>query len=142
MGSKALLFLGFFLATYLLISSEVAARELAETSNTEENDETNEVGVDQYGGYPGGGYGGYPGGGYGGYPGGGYGGNRGGYGGYPGRGGYGGYPRGGYGGGNRGGYGGGCRYGCCGRSYGYGGCRCCYYAGQAADADLQTEPGN
>lgn len=33
MGSKAFLFLGLFLAIFLIISSEVAARELAETSN-------------------------------------------------------------------------------------------------------------
>nr|ABY21252.1 cell wall protein [Solanum tuberosum] len=34
MGSKAIMFLGLFLAIFLMISSEVAARELAaETSN-------------------------------------------------------------------------------------------------------------
>ncbi|XP_073154838.1 glycine-rich protein-like [Henckelia pumila] len=129
MGLKALFFLGFFLATYLLISSQVAAvRELAaEASTTEVTandkvDKTNEVGVDQYGGYPGGGYPGR--GGYGGYPGGGYGG-------YPGRG--------------RGGYGGRCRFGCCGGGgyyYGYRRCRCCYYAGQVPDGDWQSELGN
>ncbi|XP_073046684.1 glycine-rich protein-like [Primulina eburnea] len=122
MGSKALVFLGFLVAMVLLISSEVAARELAETTNSvEANQETEETEVgDQYGGGYGGGRGGY-------------GGGRGGYGG--GRGG-----RGGYGGGGRGGYGGGrggrCRYGCCGGG-GYGGrCRCCSYAGQAVDPDF------
>ncbi|KAI3470075.1 hypothetical protein Pfo_026738 [Paulownia fortunei] len=154
MGSKAIVFVGLLLATVLLISSEVAARELAETSNTvdtsKEAEKTNGADVNDakypgggYGGYPGGGYGGYPGGGYGGYPGGGYGGypGRGGYGGgYPGRGGYGGgYPgRGGYGGG-RGGY---CRYGCCGQSYYRGGCRCCTYAGEKVDAEAQAKPQN
>ncbi|KAK4356796.1 hypothetical protein RND71_022406 [Anisodus tanguticus] len=34
MGSKALLFLGLFLAIFFMISSEVVARELAETSNS------------------------------------------------------------------------------------------------------------
>ena len=33
MGSKAFLYLGHLLAVVLLISSEVAARDLAETSN-------------------------------------------------------------------------------------------------------------
>ncbi|KAG5545686.1 hypothetical protein RHGRI_017985 [Rhododendron griersonianum] len=111
MGSKTIVFLGL-LATVLLVTSEVAARDLAETSKktTETAKQTKGVeeakypGGDQtYGGYPGGGgtYGGYPGGGgtYGGYPGGG-----GTYGGYPGGGGtYGGYPGGGGpGGGGRG----------------------------------------
>ncbi|KAJ1389034.1 Glycine rich protein [Sesbania bispinosa] len=138
MGSKkALILILGLLAMVLLISSEVAARDLAETSsNSKEGHEvvekTNGVNDAKYGGYPGygGGYGGgYPGYG-GGYPG------RGGYGGgYPGRGGYGGgYPgRGGYGGGypGRGGY---CRYGCCGGGY-YGGCRRCCYAGEAVTED-------
>ncbi|KAK6151838.1 hypothetical protein DH2020_014473 [Rehmannia glutinosa] len=113
MGSKVIVFLVLFLATVFLISSEVAARELEETSNTvdtslintakETNGEVNDAK--------------YPGGGYGGYPGGGYGGGRGGYG--RGRGGY-------------------CRYGCCGRSYYRGGCRCCTYAGEKADAEPQN----
>ncbi|KAK6120940.1 hypothetical protein DH2020_045319 [Rehmannia glutinosa] len=104
------------LATVLLISSQVAARDLAETSDT--LDTSNEV--DQY---YGGGRGGYGGGGRGGYGGGG----RGGYGG----------GRGGYGGG-RGGYGGGgCRHGCCGRGFN-GGCRCCSYAGEKVDAEPQN----
>ncbi|XP_009610061.1 uncharacterized protein LOC107818395 isoform X1 [Nicotiana tabacum] len=119
MGSKA--FMLIVLAILLVITSEVAARELAESTPTttdnakvseKKNDDVNYskflgagfpgVGGGGFGGYPVGRYGGYPGGGYGGYPGGGYGG----YGGYPGgRGYYGGYPRGGYGG--YGGYGGG-----------------------------------
>ncbi|XP_075512075.1 uncharacterized protein LOC142547596 isoform X1 [Primulina tabacum] len=122
MGYKALVFLGFLVAMALLISSEVAARELAETTNSvEASQETEETEVgDQYGGGYGRGRGGY-------------GGGRGGYGG--GRGG-----RGGYGGGGRGGYGGGrggrCRYGCCGGGRYGGGCRCCSYAGQAVDPDF------
>ncbi|KAK4356801.1 hypothetical protein RND71_022411 [Anisodus tanguticus] len=125
MGSKAFLILGLCLAIYVMISSDVVARELAETStNLEEADSKksnnkNVVHEAQFGGYTGGGYpgggGGYPGGGRGGggYPGGsrgggGYpGGSRGGYpgggrggGGYPGGGrGGGGYPGGGRGGG-------------------------------------------
>ncbi|KAI3470074.1 hypothetical protein Pfo_026737 [Paulownia fortunei] len=123
MGSKVIVFLGLFLAMVLLISSEVAARELAETSNAVdtsiEAEETNGAVNDAK--YPGGGYsGGYPGGGRGGYGGG----------------------RGGYGGG-RGGYGGGrCRYGCCGRSYYKGGCRCCSYAGEKVDAEPEAKPQN
>ncbi|CBI28785.3 unnamed protein product, partial [Vitis vinifera] len=168
MGSKAFVFLALLWAVLLLISSEVAARDLAETSTEQKKTEvaakTN--GVDDakypgYGGYPGGGNGGYPGGGYGGYPGGGNGGypggGNGGYpgggnGGYPG-GGNGGYPgggnggsgRGGYGGNQgRGGYGGGyCRYGCCsGGSYGRGCRRCCSYAGEAVEAETKAKPQN
>ncbi|KAL3506533.1 hypothetical protein ACH5RR_031915 [Cinchona calisaya] len=147
MGSKTLLFLCISLAIILMITSEVAARELAETSTSVYNSKPFETnGVEEakypgggYGGFPGGGYGGYPGGGYGGYPGGGYGGYPGGgYGGYPG-GGYGGYPGGGYGGNPGGGYGGGgggyCRFGCCGQSFYGRGCRCCSYPGQAVDAE-------
>ncbi|KAK2974070.1 hypothetical protein RJ640_013636 [Escallonia rubra] len=138
MVSKAIIYLGLLLAIFLLISSDAAARDLAETAtkstvNTEATKDANGVKEAKY---PGGGYGGYPGGGYGGYPGGGYGGGgypRGGYGGggSP-RGGYGGYPGGGYGG--RPGYGGGggyCRYGRC--RYG-----CCRFAGEA----VQAEPHN
>ncbi|KAL3829304.1 hypothetical protein ACJIZ3_018106 [Penstemon smallii] len=141
MGSKTMLCVGIFLAMVLLISSEVAARDLlaAETSNTVDTSEHKDgPGVDdaKYGGYPGGG-GGYPGGG-GGYPG-----RGGGGGGYPGRGGGGGgYPgRGGGGGGypGRGGGGGGyCRYGCCGRNYKRGSCRCCTFAGEKVDAQPQN----
>ncbi|KAK2997878.1 hypothetical protein RJ639_025494 [Escallonia herrerae] len=127
MVSKAIIYLGLLLAIFLLISSEVAARDLAETAtkstiNTEATKGANGVKEAKY---PGGGYGGYPGGGYGGYPGGGGGG-------YP-RGGYGGYPGGGYGG--RPGYGGGGGYGCR-----YGRCRyrCCRFAGEA----VQAEPHN
>ncbi|KAL3634508.1 hypothetical protein CASFOL_021562 [Castilleja foliolosa] len=142
MGSKVIMvLLGLFLATVLLISSEVAARELAETSNAvdtstnkEADEKTNEGEVNdaKYGN----GYGGNQGGGYGGNPGGGYGGNPGnGGGGYSGRGGY---------GNGRGGYGGGryCRYGCCGRSYyGRNNCRCCNYAGEKVDAEpAQAKP--
>ncbi|XP_057809999.1 glycine-rich protein 3-like [Salvia miltiorrhiza] len=138
MSSKLILLLGLFLAVALLVSSEVASasRELAETTNAVDPSEETEgdAAKDQggYGGYPGGGYGGYPGGGRGG---GGYGGGRGGggYGGGRGGGGYGG-GRGG-GGGGRGGY---CRYGCCGRSYNRGGCRCCTFAGEKADVDIQN----
>ncbi|GAB2233762.1 hypothetical protein Droror1_Dr00002991 [Drosera rotundifolia] len=89
------------LTIVLAISSEAAARDLAEKLTEDAS-----LGDAKYYGY-GPGYGGY-GPGYGGYGGrGGYGGygGRGGYGGYPG-GGYGGYPRGGYGGYPRGGYGG------------------------------------
>ncbi|KAJ4713618.1 Glycine-rich protein [Melia azedarach] len=135
MGSKVFLVLGLLMAIVLLISSEVAARDLAETStdlnqNAEEANGFDDAKDGGYGGYPGGrgGYGGYPGGG------------RGGYGGYPGggRGGYGGYP-----GGGRGGYGGGhCRYGCCGRGYYGGGCRCCSYAGEAVEANTEDKPQN
>ncbi|KAL3329415.1 hypothetical protein AABB24_036483 [Solanum stoloniferum] len=123
MGSKTFMFLGLFLAIYVMISSEVVAKELSETSEekSKKSNYKNVVHEDQFGGgYPGGG-GGYPGGGGGGYPGGG----RGGGGGYPG----GGRGRGGYPGGGRGGYPGGrrrgggypdgrrpigyCRTGCC-----------------------------
>nr|XP_027116946.1 prisilkin-39-like [Coffea arabica] len=136
MSSKKLLLSCISLPIVLMITSQVDARELAETSTSVsvDNSKTEEAKYPGgYGGYPGGGYGGYPGGGYGGYPGGGYGGYPGGgYGGYPG-GRYGGYP-----GGGRGGYGGNCRFGCCGRNYYGGGCRCCYYPGQAVDAEPQN----
>ncbi|XP_059297644.1 glycine-rich protein-like isoform X2 [Lycium ferocissimum] len=49
MGSKTFLFLGLFLAIFFMISSEVIARELAETSNYNEN----EVHVVGHGGYNG-----------------------------------------------------------------------------------------
>ncbi|KAF5741397.1 hypothetical protein HS088_TW10G00394 [Tripterygium wilfordii] len=138
MASKTFLLLGLLLAVFLLISSEVAAKDLAETSSDKEqlDAETNEL--DQYGRYPGGGRGGggrggYPGGGRGGYPGGGRGGNPGG-----GRGGYPGGGRGGNPGGGRGGYPRGqCPYGCCARGgYHRGGyCDyCCSYAGEKAQA--------
>ncbi|XP_073136295.1 uncharacterized protein [Henckelia pumila] len=130
MGLKTIFFLGFFLAASL-ISSEVAARQLAGTSNSvdkpkNEVDETNEITEEQY---PGGGFGGFPGGGFGGYPG---------FGGFPG-GGFGGYPGGG-GGGYLGGIGGeGCPFGCCGPSYFRpGSCTCCSYAGQALDVNSQN----
>nr|XP_016453693.1 PREDICTED: glycine-rich protein DC7.1-like [Nicotiana tabacum] len=65
MGSKAFLFLGLCLAIFIMISSEVLARELSETSTTTEEDpkksnSKNEVHEAQYGGggYPSGG-GGY-----------------------------------------------------------------------------------
>ncbi|KAK4276378.1 hypothetical protein QN277_019333 [Acacia crassicarpa] len=125
MASKFIFFLFSLFALSLLISSEVTARDLPESSsNDAEVDPMKHGEVDdaKYGD------GGYPG--------------RGGYGGgYPGRGGYGGgYPgHGGYGGGHRGGY---CRYGCCGGWFG-GGCRrCCSYAGEAVDAETKTEPHN
>ncbi|PIN25507.1 hypothetical protein CDL12_01747 [Handroanthus impetiginosus] len=140
MGSKVIVVLGLFLAMVLLISSEVEARELSETSNTvetsKEAEKTNEGAVDDTK-YGGGGYGGR-GGGYGG------GGHGGGYGGGGHGGGYGGGGHGGgYGGGGHGGgHGGGCRYGCCGRSYNKGGCRCCTYAGEKPDANVEAEPHN
>ncbi|KAE8645725.1 hypothetical protein Csa_020407 [Cucumis sativus] len=131
MSSKAFVFLGLLLAFVLLLSSEVAARDLAETSSKTDNEvtvETNGVEDAKYGrggydrGYGGGydrGYGGGYDRGYGGGYDRGYGGGRGGYG----RGHYGG--RGGYGGG-RGGYGRGCRYGRCGH-------KCCSYAGEVVE---------
>ncbi|KAK4577136.1 hypothetical protein RGQ29_027587 [Quercus rubra] len=125
MGSKAFLLLALMLAIVLLISSDVAARELAETSsnlkNAEVSTKTNEVDDAKYGG----GYGGNPGqGGYGGNHGGGYGGN-------PGHGGYGG---GGHGGGR-------CYYGCCREGYYGNGCRrCCSYAGEAVDVETEAKP--
>ncbi|XP_038886927.1 cold and drought-regulated protein CORA-like isoform X2 [Benincasa hispida] len=108
MSSKAFVFLGLLLAFVLLISSEVAARDLAETSSKKDNEvtvETNGVEDAKYGG-------GYDRG---------YGGGRGGYG-------HGGYGHGGYGG--RGGYGGGYRRGC---RYGRCGYRCCSYAGEVVE---------
>ncbi|KAL2469447.1 Peptidyl-prolyl cis-trans isomerase FKBP65 [Abeliophyllum distichum] len=56
----------------------------------------------------------------------------------------GGYGGGNHGGGNHGGGGGGghCRYGCCGRSYYGGGCKCCTYAGEAVDAKPEAKPQN
>ncbi|KAF3456034.1 hypothetical protein FNV43_RR00677 [Rhamnella rubrinervis] len=112
MGSKAFLFLGLLLAIVLLISSEVSARDLAETSPDNKNVDAigkpDGVSETQYGGYPGGGYNG-------------------------GRGGYnGGSPR-------HGGGGGSCYYGCCRRSYYGRGCsRCCSYAGEAVDAEPEA----
>lgn len=123
MSSKKFLLFCISLAIGLMIASQVAARELAETSNSVDNSKTDETNGLKEAKYPGG-FGGFPGGGY---PGGGFGGYPGG--GYPG-GGFGGYP-----GGGRGGFGGYCRFGCCGRSYFGGGCRCCYYPGQAVDAE-------
>nr|CAN72295.1 hypothetical protein VITISV_041009 [Vitis vinifera] len=83
MGSKAFVFLALLWAVLLLISSEVAARDLAETSTEQEKTEaaakTNGVDDAKYPGNggppamgygdPGGENGGYPGGGNGGYPG-------------------------------------------------------------------------
>ncbi|XP_009792433.1 glycine-rich protein [Nicotiana sylvestris] len=51
MGSKAFLFLGLCLAFFFLISSEVVAGELAETSNPMKLDNENGVDVDGRGGY-------------------------------------------------------------------------------------------
>ncbi|XP_059297581.1 glycine-rich protein-like isoform X1 [Lycium ferocissimum] len=53
MGSKTFLFLGLFLAIFFMISSEVIARELAETSNSVKPDNENEVHVVGHGGYNG-----------------------------------------------------------------------------------------
>nr|AAK57546.1 glycine rich protein [Nicotiana tabacum] len=63
MGSKAFLFLGLFLAIFFLISFEVVAAELAETSNSMKSDNENGVYVDGRGGYNGAGSDGYYGGG-------------------------------------------------------------------------------
>ncbi|XP_019230167.1 PREDICTED: glycine-rich protein-like [Nicotiana attenuata] len=59
MGSKAFLFLGVCLAIFFLISSEVVAAELAETSDSMKLDNGNEVHVDGRGGYNGVGSDGY-----------------------------------------------------------------------------------
>ncbi|XP_030539739.1 cold and drought-regulated protein CORA-like [Rhodamnia argentea] len=131
MSSRVFILLGVLVACVLLISSEVSARELAGTTSKEEHGElsteTNDVNDAKYGGYGGG----YPGGGGGGYHGGGGGG------GYHGGGGGGGYHGGGGGGGH-------CRYGCCGGRGGYygGGCRCCTYAGEAAETKPGEKPQN
>nr|CAI48067.1 putative cell wall protein [Capsicum chinense] len=53
MGSKTFLLLGLFLAIFLMITSEVVARELSETPNSKEVD-VDGVGGDHY--YKGGGY--------------------------------------------------------------------------------------
>ncbi|KAL3329404.1 hypothetical protein AABB24_036475 [Solanum stoloniferum] len=107
MGLKVFILLSLALAICVTLTSEVAARELAEgstnTVNINKSEMENEVNEAKYPGDGfGGGYGGFPGGGYGGYPGRWYGG---------------GYPGGRY-----------CRFGCCPRNfYGGGGCfRCCY----------------
>ncbi|XP_010557682.1 PREDICTED: glycine-rich protein 3 short isoform-like [Tarenaya hassleriana] len=126
MASKSLVLLGLFVV--LLVASEVAARDLAETSTHKNNEVAEETHhPDQYGGRYGGG--GHYGGGGGHYGGGGghYGGGGGHYGG---------------GGGHRGGGGGGgCRYGCCYRGY-YGCSRCCSYAGEAVQTQPENEPGH
>ncbi|KAH0640657.1 hypothetical protein KY285_037243 [Solanum tuberosum] len=102
MGLKVFILLSLALAIFVTLTSEVAARELAEGStNTVEINKSqmeNEVNEAKY-------------------PGDGFGGGYGGYGGYPGRWYGGGYPGGRY-----------CRFGCCPRNfYGDGGCfRCCY----------------
>nr|XP_004247911.1 glycine-rich protein 3 short isoform-like [Solanum lycopersicum] len=103
MGLKLFILLTLALAVFITLTSEVAARELVESStNTVEINKSemeNEVNEAKFPGDGfGGGYGGFMGGGYGGYPGRWYGG---------------------------GGY---CRFGCCRRNfYGDGGCiRCCY----------------
>ncbi|KAG9455137.1 hypothetical protein H6P81_008041 [Aristolochia fimbriata] len=139
MGSKAsFVVLGLVLAVFLLVSSEVAnARDVAKVVSKEDP-----AGVEdgKYGGYGGGGHGGYGGGGHGGYGGGGHGGyGGGGHGGYGG-GRHGGHGGGGYGGGGHGGGGhggGGCRYGCCYKGY-YGCSKCCSYAGQVPDDQVQS----
>ncbi|KAL9162269.1 hypothetical protein ABFS82_07G078800 [Erythranthe guttata] len=105
MASKAIVYLVLLLAMVVFISTEVAARDLAETSNTvdasTEVEGTNGAVNDaKYGGNYGGGRGRN------------YGGGRGGR----------------------------CRYGCCGRSYYRGGCRCCTFAGQKVDAEPQSKP--
>nr|XP_016510343.1 PREDICTED: glycine-rich protein-like [Nicotiana tabacum] len=56
MGSKAFLFLGLCLAIFFLISSEVVAAELAETSKSMKLDNENGVSIDGRSGYYGGGY--------------------------------------------------------------------------------------
>ncbi|CAH9108771.1 unnamed protein product [Cuscuta europaea] len=132
MSSKAVILIGLSLALFLLIASEVSARDLAQTSTQNVAEKANEdhKHVDGWGGgspYGGGGhYGGGGGGPYGG------GGHYGGGGGGP----YGGDGHGGGGGGHGGG---GCRYGCCGRGY-YGCQRCCAYKGEAVDAAVAGQP--
>uniref|UniRef100_A0A1S4DGR2 Glycine-rich protein-like n=1 Tax=Nicotiana tabacum TaxID=4097 RepID=A0A1S4DGR2_TOBAC len=64
MGSKAFLFLGLCLAIFFLISSEVVAAELAETSNSMKLDNENGVSIDGRSGYNDVGGDGYYGGGY------------------------------------------------------------------------------
>ncbi|XP_070009488.1 glycine-rich protein-like [Nicotiana sylvestris] len=110
MGSKAFLFLGLFLVIFFLISSEVVAGELAETSNAMKLDNENEVHIDGRGEYNGVGGDGHHGGGHGrvvrrrrrriiirr------------------------------------------CRYGCC--KKGYHGCkRCCFYAGEAINKVTEAQ---
>ncbi|KAG9455079.1 hypothetical protein H6P81_007983 [Aristolochia fimbriata] len=114
MGSKAsFVVLGLVLAVFLLVSSEVAnARDVAKVVSKEDP-----AGVEDgyYSGYGGGGHGG------GGHGGGGHGG--------------GGHGGGGHGGGGHGG--GGCYHGCCHR--GYSGCsKCCSYAGEVPDDQVQS----
>ncbi|XP_062091643.1 glycine-rich protein-like [Humulus lupulus] len=130
MGSKNFLLMGLLLAlVVLLISSDVAANDLAETSTEKNNkavDATNEKGVEEakYGGYPGQG---------------GYGGGQGSYG--HGGGGSGSYGGGGHGGGRSGGHG--CYHGCCRSNYHGKGCaKCCSYAGEAVDAKVEAKPNN
>ncbi|ONK69259.1 uncharacterized protein A4U43_C05F20990 [Asparagus officinalis] len=133
MASKSLLVLGVLLASVLLISFEVAARELAE-QNAEK---ANELEDQKYGG----GYQGHYGGGSGGYPG-----HGGGGGGYPGHGG---------GGGRIPGHGGGAEDTpgmARARAAAYpmdavgmdtqGGCRCCATANEVPDAEYMEEPKN
>ncbi|XP_021274432.1 glycine-rich protein-like [Herrania umbratica] len=127
MSAKAFLLLALVAAVVLLVSSEVAAKDLAETSAEKKNGEvaTKTAGLDdaKHGGYEGRGSNGGHGG-------------RGGHGGHGGRGGHGGY-------GGRRGSGGRCSFGCC-RSDHYGrGCqRCCSYLGEAMDAETQADPHN
>ncbi|XP_058217916.1 glycine-rich protein-like [Rhododendron vialii] len=126
MGSKTFVLLGLLLAAVLLITSEVTARDLVETSTPKETTDQTNNGVEDakyYGGGPGGGCNGYGCGRCHGYGCGGPGGGSGGCHGYGCSG-----PGGGSGGG---GY---CRYGCCG--HGYGGCRrCCSYEGEPVDKE-------
>ncbi|XP_056177538.1 glycine-rich protein-like [Syzygium oleosum] len=128
MSSRVLILLSVLVSCVLVISSEVSFRELAETTSKVEDatstatTETNDVNDAKYGGY-----GGYQGGRE--YPGSG---SRG----YPGQGGH---------GSGRGGYGQCCPYGCCGsrrRHYGGGSCRCCAYAGEAAETEPEEKPQN
>ena len=122
MNAKTVLTLGLLLAVFFLVSSEVAAKDVAEA--TEKSVEVDPaVETENYG--KGGGYGGgskgYGGGGKG------YGGGHGGYGG----------GHGGYGGGHGkygGGYGGGCKYHC--------GHRCCTAAEEAAFVAAEAKPQN
>ncbi|CDP15148.1 unnamed protein product [Coffea canephora] len=67
MSSMKILFFCICLALVLMIISQVAARELVETSNSVDNSKTDEANGLKEAKYPGG-YGGYPEGGYGGYP--------------------------------------------------------------------------
>ncbi|KAK4787714.1 hypothetical protein SAY86_011547 [Trapa natans] len=120
MNSRVFVLLGLLAAFVLLFTSEVAARELAQTTSATDKKDADGANDDMY---PGGGYGQYPGGGYGGYPGGGYGRYQGGR--YPGPGG---------GRGRR------CDHLCC--SAFTRDCTCCTSAAEAAQKGVVIKPKN